>query len=208
MSKHVEATSPYIRAVFWITLKHALDCHDRFLFIIVALAAFAPMIVAKSAYPQDIGPQRGPSSGSVASRQKPFMGGGSCEPLTDAPDTAGAKLALVKVSPKSGSTVSKTSAIVASLRYSIPNYIEGRYTLIAQFQTTTPGVMYDGPFPNDHYPRARGATGVFSLYFPLEKMWEVSRISRPVRINFFLLEGTSSRRLVVATSEWIEFRTQ
>ncbi len=80
--------------------------------------------------------------------------------------------------------------------------------LTAQFETTTPGRTFDGPFPNDHYPRACAPAGIFSLYFPLEVMWNVDRIKRPIRMIFYLLEGPGPVKEVIAKTEWLEFRTQ
>jgi hypothetical protein len=114
-------------------------------------------------------------------------------------------LELVKVTPASGSAVTRQTAVVAALRYEIPNFVAGQYRLTAQFETTTPGATYDGAFPNISYPIACATVGTFSIYFPLEYMWEVQSIKRPIRMIFYLLEGTGRIKRIVAKSEWIHY---
>lgn len=137
-----------------------------------------------------------------------IKGGSSCEPRADAPTSAIPTLVLERVAPVSGSNVTRNTSLVASLTYSVPDFPSSSYRLTAQFETTTPGMTFDGSFPNVSYPKACAPSGTFTVFFPLEYIWDVRLIRRPFRMIFFLLEGNDSVKRVVAESQWIEYTTK
>jgi hypothetical protein len=135
----------------------------------------------------------------------PVPGSSACEPYPVKGAIQEAELTLVGLTPKSGSAVTRSSVVTASLRYRVPNYVPGHYKVVAQIATTREGVTIDGAFPDEAWVSGCGESGVFSIYFPLAYIWDDARVVKPIRMMFVLLEGPGPRTRGIAITDWVEF---
>lgn len=133
------------------------------------------------------------------------MAGGSCEQRTTDSDAKSPSLLLQRLTPSSGSAVDRTTLLMASIRYSLPDYRGGRYSLTAQFDTNESGVTVDGVSRGGLDVVACGPSGIFSFALPLENVYRYAGIRRPLRFRFYLLEGAGNTREVIASSEIVEY---
>jgi hypothetical protein len=115
-------------------------------------------------------------------------GGGSCEPTTPAELSEKPVLRLLKITPSAGTEVTRSTAVVASLQYEVPNYVEGQYHLLAQFEIATVNYTASGAFPEKRFPYACGSAGIFTVYFPLQYIWDAPAYRRPLTMVFLLLK--------------------
>jgi len=107
---------------------------------------------------------------------------------------AGGTLNLVTVTPSSGERVSKTTVVVAELAYSVTGFRKGRFYVTAQVATDDPKRTTSGRMPPARHVKLKATEGRLSLAFPVESVWDMPGIRRPLRIWFYLHETTGHGR--------------
>ena len=117
----------------------------------------------------------------------PPSGGGT-------PEAATATLELIGITPPSGGQLSKKSTVVADLAYSITGFRSGGFFVMAQVETTDPGMTTDGSAPSHGYPVLSEPTGTLKVSFPIRHVWDEPRVKRPFRIWFYLNQHTAPRQ--------------
>ncbi len=95
-------------------------------------------------------------------------------------------LELTSISPLAPKAVSESTVIEATFKYSIKNYEKDKYYIIAQFDTCTPDLTYDGDMPKSEYAYPQSANGEISFKFPMKYVWGQEIISHPYKVRFFL----------------------
>ena len=131
--------------------------------------------------------------------------GGACEPLSSKLESKTPHLEVRRIVPSAGRVVTRGTLLVASVGYSVPNYKGDTYSLWAQFDTTKPGVTSGGRFAAKFEVLSCGPSGIFSYVLPLEHVWRNQNIKHPLRLRFFLVDGSRKPALVIAASEIVEY---
>ena len=91
---------------------------------------------------------------------------------------------ILTITPLAGSSVQKSTVLVADLAYAVRDFDSGKYIVIAQFDTNTKGKSTDGKF--NSYPFLKYASGSYRFCFPLTDIWDVQDVKRPLSVRFLL----------------------
>lgn len=125
------------------------------------------------------------------------------------PTTSKSSLVLDSIAPSDGTQLTKKSVIVANLSYNITDFKNGRYTILAQFETKDGKNTKDGDFPNVDYPSLSQSTGELSFSFPIKYVWHHKDIKRPFVMWFYLMKWTDrSSGTRVASAGPVEFQAR
>jgi hypothetical protein len=110
-------------------------------------------------------------------------------------------LEIVTISPDSNSSVTRGTVVFADLKYSVGEFIPGKYLITAQVQTTKEGRTFDGTFPSRLYPSMISAEGTLRFSFPLEYVWDSPKLKHPMTLWFYLhrREDDSHTKVVART---------
>ena len=123
--------------------------------------------------------------------------------------TSTSTLLLKSIAPSAGTQLTKKTVIVANLSYNIPDFENGRYTILAQFETKEGKNTKDGDFPNADYPSLSQSTGELSFSFPIKYVWHHKDIKRPFVMWFYLMRWKDrSSGTTVASAGPVEFQAR
>jgi hypothetical protein len=118
-------------------------------------------------------------------------------------------LVLNTITPAAGTLLSKETVIIANLSYDVKDFENGRYTILAQFETKKGKITTDGDFPNEDYPELTQATGQLNFSFPMKHIWRHKEVKRPFVMWFYLMKWKDrSSGTRVAMVGPVEFQAQ
>jgi hypothetical protein len=97
-----------------------------------------------------------------------------------------AKINIISISPASGEALSRDSVLISRIGYKVDESDLSKVKIFAQFQTNTPGVTFDGEFPDDGYVEILSKDGVVELQFPLKYVLGDERLKHPISVKFLI----------------------
>jgi hypothetical protein len=89
-----------------------------------------------------------------------------------------------RITPEAGTTVQKSTLLVADLAYTVKDFDSGKFLIFAQFDTNQKGRSTDGKF--DSYQNLKYPGGTFRLCFPMVDIWSVPDLKKPLSVRFVL----------------------
>lgn len=118
-------------------------------------------------------------------------------------------LVLNTIAPSAGTKLTEKMVIVANLSYNITDFENGRYTILAQFETKAGKNTTDGDFPNAGYPSLSQSAGQLDFSFPIKYVWHHKDVRRPFVLSFYLMKWKDrSSGTRVASTGPVEFQAQ
>jgi hypothetical protein len=111
-----------------------------------------------------------------------------------------ASIELVSLTPDAGSSVGPKSIIIAQLKFSISNFKKSkdRYHISINFQSKSRASTFSkGPGGSIVLQEA---SGLVTITYPLERVWDDPKLRKPVVVYFYLHEQTGRRETVVLDS--------
>jgi len=121
-----------------------------------------------------------------------------------------AHVTVSSVSPVAATVLDEASVIDATVEYSIENFqvAKDRYYLTIQFDKAGGGSF-------NHYhrfseePNLSAPQGTVHVTYALSQVWQDSRLKRPIRVSFYLIERTAANdSLVIGQAGPIEYATK
>jgi hypothetical protein len=128
------------------------------------------------------------------------------KPNADPSASSEARLELLEISPAAGSTLERSSTIVARLQFAVTPRAQQRYKASAKFQEVDGKTLFDGSFPNEAYFWIQNDQGTIELSFPMKYVYDEPRLGRPIRVCYVLarqLTSTTSR--IVSQTEFVSY---
>jgi len=113
---------------------------------------------------------------------------------------ATAQLELVSLSPPVDQLLDPAAILVATLQYSISEFLPDTYLIVPQFNATTAGTTHSGA--DEEWEVLRTAAGMATVSFPLAEVLQSPRVVKPLRMRFYLLRRLGDGRSnIVARTE-------
>ena len=103
-----------------------------------------------------------------------------------------ARIELLSVVPPLSEPMAPTALVVATLRYSIPDFRPDTFLISPQFNATTAGATSSGA--DEDWQVLTSAAGEARVSFPLAEVLQNPSVAKPLRMRFFLHERLGGGR--------------
>jgi hypothetical protein len=87
--------------------------------------------------------------------------------------------------PQDGANVTPDTVLTADVDYAIKDFEPGKYIVMAQVETTSPGTTTNGGFED---VAVKDASGHLVVKFPLRYVWNLPQVKFPLVVHFNLNE--------------------
>jgi hypothetical protein len=109
-----------------------------------------------------------------------------------------------RITPEAGTTVQRSTLLVADLAYTVKDFDSGKFLIFAQFDTNQKGRSTDGNFNN--YLSLKYPSGAFRLCYPMIHIWSVPDLKKPLSVRFVLNKiDDPHHNHVIASTERFSF---